>query len=165
MRWISSSGGPLILLPRVAASLWRGVGDDSQLPSDYDAACAIEDFTGIVRKNGHDILVLDDEPMQTCFVEHEAAPLLVRWMYAPDEEAVLTSLGTLGLEANPEETVKCGFSSGDLLLLDAAYDGRDPIETLPVSIDPGEYNILTFIHKPSPEVALVIHRFVRCDVE
>jgi len=54
--WVSSSGGPLLLLPVTHLAEWQGTeaaivpylrGEDDR-PSDYERACAVDDYTGVI---------------------------------------------------------------------------------------------------------------------
>src|SRR5689334_6022814 len=62
MRWIASAGGPLVLLPKLLQPRWQGTGG---VPSDYEVACGVEGYAGVIEKAGWRILVLGDEPLQT----------------------------------------------------------------------------------------------------
>ncbi|HYO74665.1 MAG TPA: Imm21 family immunity protein, partial [Archangium sp.] len=62
MQWVFSAGGPLVLLPKAVQPRWRGT---CGVPSDYEVACSVEGYVGVIEKAGRQILVLGDEPLQT----------------------------------------------------------------------------------------------------
>src|SRR5688500_9199880 len=99
-RWIESAGGPLIALPETLRDRWRGIEND-----DYDTACTVEDYLGVVARPWGNVLVLNDEPLSTAIVAAPNELLLVRWVCAPDEEALLTTVRQRLASAPPVETL------------------------------------------------------------
>jgi len=73
-RWFLNDGGPLIVLPREAAAFWEG-GDlpangrvvqanfrwNTETATDYDRACDIDDYHGVIDVGDSWGLVLHDE--------------------------------------------------------------------------------------------------------
>src|SRR3954469_24678614 len=86
-KWIESGGGPLVVVARAAASRWKGASSE-----DYDLACAVEDYTGVIDGEFGQAWVLNDEPLRTCVLELPAGLAIVRWRYAPDEPVLLASV-------------------------------------------------------------------------
>ena len=51
MSWVSSEGGPLILIGKSDLSNWEGIDG-----FDYDRACPVEDYVGVIEVgNSQDI--------------------------------------------------------------------------------------------------------------
>ncbi|WP_150242300.1 Imm21 family immunity protein [Nocardiopsis quinghaiensis] len=57
--WVSSFGGPLLLVPSSALAAWGGCTDEGMIfgdpdtPDDYDRACAVDGLTGVVPVDFH----------------------------------------------------------------------------------------------------------------
>jgi hypothetical protein len=157
MRWIMSAGGPLILIPRSIIGQWRGVADGGE---DYQAACAVTDRAGVIWRHGVDILVLNDEPLQTACVVSDRRPMLIRWMYAPSESAALAALHDFqDRRLRPSEAVLMTCKESRYVLLDAGADGSKLTEHLDVEIVEGVFLVETYVWKPNDEVGLVVHVF------
>ena len=44
MKWVDSTGGPLLLLPESALMLWHGHRGRSAACTDYERACGVEEI-------------------------------------------------------------------------------------------------------------------------
>ncbi|MFE4874332.1 Imm21 family immunity protein [Streptomyces sp. NPDC056682] len=67
--WVTSMGGPLILVPESACHLWGGA--PRNYPDDegaYGYACAVEDLVGFIDVGPVKALVLGDDPAATRFL-------------------------------------------------------------------------------------------------
>lgn len=159
MRWITSAGGPLVLVPRAAVGQWRGVADGG---ADYGAACEVSDYTGVIRWFGADILVLNDEPLSTACVTQDGTVALIRWMYAPNESAILAAIRTGWAELPPPvETSALTCTEGPYVLFDSGAVGREVTDGLAIEIPHGTYRVNTHVWKPSDGVGIIVHLFVR----
>jgi len=78
IKWIETTGGPIIILPAVEVENWSGcfstesisakkivVAEDFLDPneSDYGKACQIEDYIEIINFNNSEAVVLGDAPL------------------------------------------------------------------------------------------------------
>jgi hypothetical protein len=86
-KWVSSLGGPLLVAPQSALSLWSGA-DSTDGPvedwGDYGRACAIGGYIGAVAIGEQQALVLGDEPAMTTYLPSEQ--LFLRWAAAYEED-------------------------------------------------------------------------------
>lgn len=157
MRWISSSGGPLVFIPQVAMNEWRGALGEGV---DYELACAIESYAGLVRWNSMDILVLGDEPLQTAARITPDRLIFIRWMYAPDEDSILRcpDPDKLGV---PVEAIRWVVRGGAHVLFDAGVEGSSAQEKIEVPLDTGIYRVATHVVKPRRDVGAVVHDITR----
>ncbi|MFJ3670334.1 Imm21 family immunity protein [Streptomyces sp. NPDC090106] len=130
--WVSSMGGPLIVVPESCISAWGGCTEDGSVlgeadgQDDYDRACAVDDWAGVIAvgAEGATALVLADEPAKTCFLPEEQ--LFVRWLAADSEEELLA--GAEAVTADPDTPWEdCGLwaSDGPAVLMDSAEAGVD----------------------------------------
>jgi hypothetical protein len=92
-KWVSTGGGPLILVPVEVALHWRGTdgigpssevweswGEDEFSGTDHGRACGVDDYLGVLGCGPGECLVLGDEPMQTTILPAKDGGLIVRWM-------------------------------------------------------------------------------------
>jgi len=79
-RPIESAGGPLVLLSDRARVDWTGVAG-----ADYERACAVDGYFGVLDVRGDEVLVIGDEPASTALLPTRAADSLViaKWTYGP----------------------------------------------------------------------------------
>jgi immunity protein 21 of polymorphic toxin system len=162
MRWISSAGGPLVLLPLDSLADWQGNANGDGAPSDYDIACAAEGYTNALIVRNMSVLVLNDEPLQTAFLRDATGAFFVRWMYAPGQPEVDTALAVMRGQLGPAvEAVDFQADTPNLVLMDAAEQGAGPSlgDRLSLHLEAASYKVSTHIYKPSSEVALLIHAF------
>jgi hypothetical protein len=170
LKWISSDGGPLILLEESLLSNWGGcfarktgdLDDGEAYRTDYERASAIEDYVGVISVGSGYGLVLGDEPMQTSWLplKKEKVGMLVRWQWASDEGAVIRSLTDLQQEEELWHPRNFSFlvENGPLLLFDAASPGTDIPTSLAVELEAGEYSIDCAVFQPNKETSLIVHR-------
>jgi len=160
VQWINSVGGPLILIPAVLQPRWRGtIG----VPSDYDLACGVEGYVGVVEKDGGQVLVLNDSPFQTAVASLDGKPCLVRWVYAPSDDEAESFLAAMVPDQlhGPLESVGIHIGSSPLLLMDAAFSGDDPGDILELKLDPGPYSLRVYEFTPTPDTRFLVHEFAR----
>src|SRR4051812_20544359 len=103
LAWLFSDGGPLLLLQEELLPHWGGsdpltggsgayggpsVTSGRAPASDYDRACAVQGYLGLMRVGPGEGLVLGDEPMQTAWWRSagQDADTLIRWQWADDEQ-------------------------------------------------------------------------------
>jgi hypothetical protein len=158
MRWISSAGGPLVLLPKVSLPRWQGT---SGVPSDYDVACGVEGYLGVIEKAGYSLLVLGDEPLQTAVSRLNGKPCLVRWVYAPSPGAAETAVAAM-LPVHlrgPLESVTLRIEGSPLVLMDAGATGEHPGDTLELELEPGAYRVHVYELAPAQDMKFLVHEF------
>lgn len=156
MDWMESGGGPFVLVPSSRVQRWSGAAGGG---SDYALACGVADYAGVVAWAGVEVLVLGDAPLRTVIWTGHEPPVLVRWMYAPGEQAVMDALRCLVLDALvPVEEAILTVAERGLVLFDAAEPGSEA-ETSTLDIAPGRYRVLTFDYAPGEETRLLLHVF------
>jgi hypothetical protein len=161
--WIESAGGPLLLLEEDLLKYWNGCFSTSEdTPTDYERACSVHDYLGvIVVDSGHGI-VLGEEPFSTAWWPSATLGqgFLVRWVYAEDEAAVTYALEHLPNTAWQSTDVEFQVSNDKLLLFDAACSASDVDERLVIEIPEGWYVAETLHYQPDEQTSLILHRFV-----
>jgi hypothetical protein len=94
LAWVQSMGGPLIVIPVSALDQWGGCTEDgvivggTDVPDDYDRACDVEGWAGIVEVGTEGSgLVLADEPATTCYLPEQN--VFLRWLAADSDAELL----------------------------------------------------------------------------
>lgn len=166
-RWIESGGGPLILLHAARMSHWSGTklsGYDSGT-TDYARACAISDDLGLLAIESGDALVLGDEPDRTAVIARGEAVFIVRWRWAPSEDALLSALLS-ELDALP--FIESGVfltRPGMHVLFDSASTGAE-IEAscaevsaaLVVHLETTRVSLASVDFQPTRDIYALVHR-------
>jgi hypothetical protein len=170
VEWIKSGGGPLICVERELAHCWRGViqtnaGTDAPARSlsDYDRACRIREYLGAIDLEKGRALVLGDMPLETSVWKDATDSLfIVRLFYidpGTDVPKVLRGIGHL-LFVEPEESINFDIASGQMMIFDSAYSGRDQAKKdLFFECAPGKYRILTKVINPDSRTSMLLHKF------
>ena len=161
--WLESAGGPLLLLEESLLTLWHGCFSNSQdTPTDYERACNVDDYIGVIGVDSGHGIVLGEEPFSTAW--WPSAELgngfLVRWVFAGNEAAVTHALKDLSNTAWRRLGVGFQVSNGKLILFDAACSGSDIDERLVIEIPKGWYAAETLHYEPDEQTSLILHRFV-----
>ena len=162
--WVNSFGGPLICATPLAARRWRGVHGSSigSAHTDYDRACQVFDYAGMVPCESSFVLVLGDEPMQSAFAYIRDEVVIVRWM-----SCVSVARANEVVAALPEELPAIGdpvqfvVNEARLTLFDAAIDVPHAMGSEPFGIDvaPGLYSVTVENYKQEQEFSFIVHRF------
>ena len=159
MRWISSSGGPLVLLPSSIQERWSGaVRTPSGTVSDYDAACAVRGYVGTILRHSRSILVLNDEPMDTTTIRMGPRhAVFARWIYGPSRAVVEEDLRHLTLPA-AAELEQLAFTASERLygLIDSAELGASAAECERIELVPGDYIVRVLEHAPRRDTKLIL---------
>jgi len=153
-QWIDSAGGPLIVTPLSASATWKGLATQ-----DYDEACGVEDYLGLLHREWGDVLVLGDEPLSTAVVHRTDGPAIVRWMYAPTKEDLVDAALTVDLDrVRPVETLVVELRDEPYVIFDAAAEGAssERIEFVPPR---GTRSIRTYVVRDDQnELGMIVHR-------
>jgi hypothetical protein len=177
MTWIESEGGPLLLLAPSLLRYWDGIRPppDGRLveakfrwdgpgspATDYDRACDINDYLGLIAVGPGFGLVLGDGETSTTWwppASSAEAGLLVNWIYANDEESVLRCLTDVPAELWGQPAVGFELEAGPLWLFDSACPGDYIDVHLEIPLASARYLVETAVWEPDQQASLVLHRF------
>jgi hypothetical protein len=180
LKWVSSEGAPLLLLSRHHLKKWEGTDvpsggrvveaifrwDGPGSPAtDYDCACDVDGYVGIIPVGQGEAVVLGDHPCPTLWWPGDNGDLnlLVRHAYtrsATDEE-VLSLLRGLGTVSWEDTGLRFTADQTPLILFDSAQNPSwESFEGfLEIPLPPGTYRIETAFYKPDKHTFLILHRF------
>lgn len=152
VEWVESGGGPLIAVPETVLPFWAGA-DGDETASDYDRACEVDGWVGLLPVGDAAALVLGDEPASTSYLPGHGT--FVRW-YAADSEGELLAEVPAALATAAWENEVNWSVPGPVVLFDAAWPGNDSVHTdhLKVSLAPGRYAVRAAEVRPGPETWL-----------
>lgn len=151
---IESAGGPLLLLPGRARGHWTGAAGD-----DYERACEVDGYLGVLDVGGDQALVIGDEPAPTALLPTRAGDslMIAKWTYGPDPASVVASLRGVRLDRFPAPEVKLTFRSSPQLLFDSGSPGSEVDGHLVARLPAGEYVASTLVFEPAGDISLVLH--------
>lgn len=155
MKWLQSTGGPLVLMAQDLLPHWRGCD------GDYDRACGVCDWLGVLDVGDGQALVLGDEPMQTAGWFQAPCWLLVRWSCAPDEATVVRHLERVNQLKFPATGTEVDFGSRLAVLFDSsacASDLRDD-EVLRLELPASKCVVRTLDWRADNDTRLILHSF------
>jgi hypothetical protein len=127
--------------------------------SDYDRACEVEDYVGVIKVGDDEALVLGDMPSHTArVVVDSSAVLFIRWIWADDENQVVNAMKGFSIAqqdwANMDLEIR--FPVSDIVLFDSSYPGEAVEEMLEMTIELGAYKPQTLSYEPSPATNLFL---------
>ena len=175
--WVESGGGPLVVIPVEVAHHWRGVegfgliNSDSFMLSeifinytDYDRACKVDDYLGMLEVGPGTCLVFGDEPLATTFLMAEEGAIFVRWVCAENEKDILQAAQVVPDDAWVSCANRFHVGKGGLLLFDSAFPGDDLPDShleeirswIHVPVPSGTYEV-----EPDDSTRLIVHRLRR----
>ncbi|GKS92853.1 Imm21 family immunity protein [Acidovorax sp. SUPP2539] len=165
-KWINTNGGPLVGASGNVISHWKGVdGSSSSVDAgiDYDRACSIIDFLGVVDCGGFPVVVFGDEPLQSTFV-HCNDKLVVRWVSCKSYEVADKVLLEVP-EQLPQLQEKLSYSQNDNIFkfFDSFFDGAQGKEEGQFDLAQGDYVLTTELYKDEGQYEFIIHRFKKND--
>lgn len=126
LNWISSTGGPYILTNQFTALEWGGVesiskGSKQQYSNDYERACEIKNYCGIIFNQNKPILVIGDTPNDMAVLElKENGILLIKWVGAESEEQILASLHNIDNLTFDDQNLSFPIEDENLVVFDAS---------------------------------------------
>ncbi|MFS4097817.1 immunity 21 family protein [Streptomyces sp. AF1A] len=149
LEWVESGGGPLIAVPEVVLPFWAGA-DSEELDTDYDRACEVSGYAGLLPVGDSAALVLGDEPAATSYLPEHGA--FVRWSAANSERELLEGIPAALRAAVWEPELRWDVP-GPVVLFDSAWPGgaADRQEHLRIPLPAGRYGVRAGYAQPGPE--------------
>jgi hypothetical protein len=175
LTWLETDA-PLILLSEANLADWEGIdppsggrvveanfrwGDEAAPATDYDRACDINDYIGLISVGSGMALILNDMPMDTAWKAFgdNRGGLFIRYMYADSVAAALSAVDQVPAESWQATGLIFTVDAEPLYLFDSAYTGKDLANTeyLVIQMSPGTYSIETAVYE-NESAGIVLHR-------
>jgi hypothetical protein len=161
--WVTSLGGPLILVPESACHYWGGAprgpldGD-----GDYGRACAVDGYVGLIDVGPANALVLGDMPARTTFLPEHG--VLFREIAADDDLDPSATVARFLPKIEWEPVLSWNVAE-PAILFDSAYDYPHLIaageERLRINLAPGRYEVQAAYVEIPEEACLILVRLAR----
>ncbi|MFJ4926153.1 Imm21 family immunity protein [Streptomyces sp. NPDC088736] len=122
--WVTSAGGPLILIPESVCYQWAAAPctyPDNE--GDYGRACEVDGYVGLIDVGGAQSLVLGDMPARTTFLPRHN--VLVREIAGGEDDAGLSDLVANLIPRVEWETGPTWTVSEPVILFDSLPIHRD----------------------------------------
>jgi immunity protein 21 of polymorphic toxin system len=147
LAWMSSNGGPLLLVPGEYLSSWGGVcpptdgrrieatfrwdGPDSPA-CDYDRACDVDGYLALLEIGAGQGLVLGGDPMSTAWWPItfgdslvNGGGILIRWFYANSDADVMAAVERVPEAAWVDDGLALVVGQAPLYLMDSTSPGGE----------------------------------------
>lgn len=129
--------------------------------TDYDRACDIADWSGLIEVGDGLGLVLSIENHSTTWIPAtgDTVGTLVEWGFADSESDILEELRELTVANDIDSPTIFEIKSGSVVLFAATESGLEPIyERLEFELVPGQYRILSGERK-TERTFIIGHQF------
>jgi hypothetical protein len=163
-RWIETEGGPLVCIERCFAHLWSGLNrSTSGGSSDYDRACAIKDYVGVLDIGPAQALVLGDMPLSTSIwndANGEKYIYIVRCVYTNSDEIVKKIIEDHKYLdfSDPLEIISIHFSTRNIVMFDSAFTGINKEDYIAFECPFNHVHVDTKLIAVDQIASLVVHR-------
>jgi hypothetical protein len=163
LKWVSSSGGPLIMMPRPALAAWLGntASAANDFYSDYDRVCEVTGVGGFLQVGAYQAVIIGED-CSTTWVSDGGGGWVVGWVYAESNDEVLRVLKGLD-HAVPVlvwEFMGTFTTPGACILFDSAEAGDDIRgDSLGIPLASGMYAIRSAFWDVDDSTRLLLHHF------
>lgn len=155
--WVNSEGGPLVILPKMQADFWKG----SLLTDHYDLICHVEDYLSILTIDGCMVIVLGDEPLETCALTDNNRLFLIRCYWLDDEEnfySYFEKIRSRYVDLEVIEQTEIKANDKQWVIFDGAYTIDDAQEKLYITLPNTQCKINTYKYQEE-KASFLIHIF------
>lgn len=161
-QWVTSKGGPFVLLPESRQGDWQGSGGPSDT-THYDLARAVNEFVGPVDVEGLRALVFGDEPNDTLVWHCPEFVAVIRMIGAPEPQDLRGILEDVVHPVEQKPELEYVLEEPRALLFDSACTGSEAIESVAVLwMEPGRFNIgTTCLEDDGDAYRLIVHKLWR----
>jgi len=177
--WLDHAAGPLLLLPdsllpewsgidvpdyRVVAARFRGNAEEPRA-SDYDRACDVGDYAGVIEVGYGFGLVLGDMPAATNWLPRPFGGILARWEYAESDRAMDAALACIPDSLTWTEKGNFTVVSSPLHLFNSAEPGDEAVLLrLAIPLAAGSYSVRWTRYAPDERTAASLIELRRASI-
>jgi hypothetical protein len=125
--------------------------------SDYDRACDVDDYVGIITVGHGEGLVLGDLPAETTWLARPWGGILARWEYADGYDAMERALADIPDVLPWEPKGDLIVVSSPLELFNSAEPGIEPVlPRMTIDLAEGTYHVGWARHTPDDRTAATL---------
>jgi hypothetical protein len=176
LQWIETAGGPHLVLPERYAAAWEGCSapsggrvveatfrcDPGGSATDYDRACSVEGWIGVIPVGRGQALALTGDDTQTAYYRTARGQhFLLRWIYAESETELLDYFDDVRCRSTAEHELEWRHPGGKVLLMDSGdRPGHWLVKPSEFRLPRGRYRVLTF-YSAGESNGLIFHELRR----
>ena len=128
--------------------------DKEERACDYDRACDVDGYTGVIPVGHGEGLVLGDIPASTTWLPRSFGGILARWEYADSETQMNAVLDVLPESLGWVDQGLFTVISSPLLLFNSAEPGAEMVSArLPIVLAEGSYTVRWARYAPDLDTA------------
>jgi hypothetical protein len=175
LQWVSTAGGPHLVLPEKCARAWEGwlapsggrvveatFRCNAEGPAtDYDRACSVSGWLGVIPVGKGQALVLSGDDTQAAYYRSRRGQhFLLRWLYAPSETELLDHFHDVWQTLPVEEEKAFNHLGGKVFLMDSGdVPERWLVQPSEFVLPRARYRVMTS-HSESDEVYIIVHHLL-----
>lgn len=159
MKWVSTTGGPVVVMSESNAKFWQGNDnwsvfsghgsyfDSEQDKTDYERTWAINDYVGIIPGKSGNIIVLEGPDETTWLDIPDIGGVLLCWGGADSDDHILTGLKNLREDQYEESGIVFEVTEKKHILFDSVCPGGDEEvknNSIAFNLEKGKYGVKYF---------------------
>jgi hypothetical protein len=173
LTWISTTGGPHLVVPEKHAADWEGAAEPSHgrvvqakfqrntsgQATDYHRACDVTGWQGLISIGRGQGIVLSGDVGAVAYYTWQERHFILRWLSAPSEAAILARFREIVAGLEVVEEVSLSHPGGNLFLMDAGDIPQSWLgEHAAFALPDGRYRV-TAAYYAEDEISLVAHEW------
>ncbi|MEU0566472.1 Imm21 family immunity protein [Nonomuraea sp. NPDC005983] len=166
LTWVSTLGGPHIVIPESACQYWQGSPRDyPDNEGDYGRACEVDGYIDLIEVSPVEALVFGDHPGLATFLPRQR--VLVRWI-AADSTAALVEAASNAVESGKvawDDELTWDVSE-PLILFDSVY-GHEYLQGevhLRINLPMGRHVVRAGYHE-APDAYMILAQFTPAEAQ
>ena len=159
MQYVSSLGGPRVMLPTSEIGLWVDKLGASPTPDDglYGLACSVNEYCGVISPWGTPLLIFGDQPSDIFYIPDQYDGLLVRWVGADSIERLSAFAIAEASTDAWDETNEIEIVDKEMTIMDTCTYHDDDAPRIQLAMRIGTYRLCSRFAQSS-DVMAIIHR-------
>ena len=159
MQYVSSLGGPRVMLPTSDIVRWIDELGTSPTPDNglYGLVCSISEYCGIISPWGTPLLIFGDDPSDIFYLADENDGLLVRWVGAESFERLAAFAIAEASTDSWDEEIEIEIVAEAMTIMDTCAVHNDDARRIDLAMRIGTYKLYSR-YAESSDVMAIIHR-------
>jgi hypothetical protein len=159
MQYVSSLGGPRVLLPTKHIARWIAELGDAPTPDGglYRLACSVDDYCGVIALWETPLLIFGDDPADIYYSPDEFDGLFFRWVAANSLNELTEFAVAQALSESWDQITIFHATDSDMTLMDTCTFDGDSQPRIRLQLRLGSYAFKSRYSEKS-DVAAIVHR-------
>ena len=174
LTWVNTTGGPHLVIPERYAPAWEGCFaptggrtveatfryNPDGPATDYDRACDVAGWLGVIPVGRGQGLVLGGDPTQAAYYRWGRGHFILRWLYAESEAELLDHFHDVQARLPVEEEAVFRHPGGKVFLMDSTdVPGRWLVQHTEFALPRGGYRVQTG-HSETASTYIIVHQLL-----